>query len=118
MQRRLKDEQRTRTKLYETANPSVGAVVSRRPERNPVFALDARGKVCRQRKGRVAVRVTLIACRRRELDDDSNIYSLKPLRDAISATLGIDDADSRIKWHYGQTITGGDTGVIVKIESL
>ncbi len=96
--------------------PVVGAVVANRPERNPVQALDGRGKERRQRKGCVVVRVVLITCRRRELDDDSATYALKPLRDAIAASLGLDDADARIEWNYGQQTTKGEQGVIVRIE--
>ncbi len=97
---------------------TVGAVATRRPERNAIQALDGGSKERRQRKGRVVVRVTLIQCRRRELDSDSAAFALKPLRDAISASFGLDDADARIAWNYGQVVSKGEQGVIVKVEHL
>ena len=69
-------------------------------------------------KGGVEVVVSLVTCRRRELDDDGNVASQKPLRDAIAASLGIDDADKRIRFEYGQSETRAKQGVIVKIEHL
>jgi len=123
-QRRLASEQRTRQKIQEKVrnetNSHLGAVVSARSERNKVSALDGRGKERRQRKGSVesCCRVLLISCRHHELDDDSNVYSLKPIRDAIAASFGIDDADGRISWEYGQQLTRGEQGVIVRIEAL
>lgn len=117
-QRRLKDEERARQNLYERANHSMGAVVRTRPQRNEISALDGAIKEQRQRKGRVAVRVTLIACRHRELDSDSAVFALKPLRDAVAASLGIDDADARIAWDYGQVVSRGEPGVIVRIEQV
>lgn len=120
--RRLKDESRARERMQSKheASSNLGAVVATRTERNKVQALDGAIKERRQRKGSVepCCRVLLIACRHRELDDDSNVYSLKPLRDAIAASLGLDDADTRIRWDYGQAITPGEQGVIVRIETI
>ena len=42
---------------------------------------------------------------------------MKPLRDAIAAELGMDDADPRIRWQYGQTETRGAEGVLVMVEA-
>lgn len=119
VQKRLASEERTRTKIREKheTSPSVDTVVPKIRQRNEVPALDGAIKEQRQRKGRVAVRVTLILCRHRELDSDSAIYSLKPLRDAVAASFGLDDADARIAWHYGQQVGPGEQGVIVKIET-
>ena len=108
----------TKRRNPELFGGALGAVGARRPERNKVSALDGRGKERRQRTGRVVVCVTLIALRRRLLDEDSAIFALKPLRDAIAASLGIDDADARIAWQYGQQITKGEQGVIVRIEQV
>ena len=69
-------------------------------------------------KGSVAVLVTCITCRSREADDDNAISSIKPLRDAIAESLGIDDGDKRIKFQYGQCESRGQQGVIVKIERI
>lgn len=129
MKRRLSHEQRARetiqreglpkAKFYET-DSDLGALEATRTERNKVQALDRSVKERRQRKGSVepCCRVLLIACRQRELDDDSNVYSLKPLRDAVAASFGIDDADARIRWEYGQVIVRGEQGVIVRIEAV
>src|SRR5215475_8071437 len=51
--------------------------------------------------------VSLIAFRRTEADDDGNISALKWLRDAIAATLGIDDGDKRVRWKYSSIVTTG-----------
>ena len=64
----------------------------------------------------MVVRVSLIVCSRRELDDDNLRGSLKPLRDAIADTLGIDDGDKRIRFEYGWHETKGEEGVMVKVE--
>jgi hypothetical protein len=64
-----------------------------------------------------SVRVIFIAMRRRLLDSDNNVFSLKPARDAIARRLGVDDADPRIEWSYHQIKTSASQGVIVKIEA-
>jgi hypothetical protein len=108
----------TKRRNPELFNGDLGSVATSRSERNKVSALDGRGKARRQRTGRVVILVSLIALRRRILDEDSAMFALKPLRDAIAASLGIDDADARIAWQYGQQITKGKQGVIVRIEQL
>lgn len=40
---------------------------------------------------------------------------MKPLTDAIAASLGVDDADPRLSWEYGQQQTRGEEGVFVKV---
>lgn len=78
-------------------------------------ALD-RGRPARQTSpGRVDI--CLIRCAARLLDDDNLAGGLKPLRDAIAASLGFDDGDPLIRWHYAQCQTDGQPGVIVKIET-
>lgn len=67
-------------------------------------------------RGREVIRVTLIAVIRRRLDDDNLAGACKPLRDAIAMTLGIDDGSERLTWEYGQTLTRGSEGVVVRIE--
>ena len=85
-------------------------------KQTPVRAL-VQGVQKRQKgKGGVEIIVSLITCRRRELDDDGNVAALKPLRDAVAESLGIDDGDKRIKFEYGQLETKSSEGVIVKIE--
>ena len=60
--------------------------------------------------------VSLIGLRRRTLDDDNFNGACKHLRDAIAASLGIDDGDKRICWQYQQLQTRGREGVMVRIE--
>lgn len=96
----------------------MGAMETVKQERSERPPLDNPRAQRKKGKGIVACVVTLIAVRRRESDDDNNIASLKPLRDAIADTLGIDDGDGRLRWEYGQTESRGAEGVIVKIELL
>ena len=62
--------------------------------------------------------VSLVGLRRRTLDDDNFVGACKHLRDAIAASLGIDDGDKRIIWQYGQQHTQGREGVLVHIEVI
>lgn len=62
--------------------------------------------------------VSLIGLRTRTLDDDNFVGACKHLRDAIAATLCLDDGDKRIKWQYSQQPTQGVEGVLVRIEIL
>lgn len=62
--------------------------------------------------------VSLIGLRRRPLDDDNFNGACKHLRDAIAASLGIDDGDKRICWQYQQLQTRGSEGVLVRIEVI
>lgn len=93
------------------------AAVEREPR-----AKDALVKVSRpqrRRRGRVEVLVTIIVFRARCLDDDNSASGgTKALRDAIAASLGYDDGDSRIRFQYGQCQTAGATGCIVRIETV
>jgi len=63
-------------------------------------------------------RVSLTAFVQRLHDSDNIIGGFKPLRDAIAKRIGIDDADKFIEWEYGQTVTRGLTGTVVRIELL
>lgn len=62
--------------------------------------------------------VSLIGLRARTLDDDNYVGACKHLRDAIAATLGLDDGDKRISWQYQQLQTKGREGVLVHIEVI
>jgi hypothetical protein len=63
--------------------------------------------------------VTIIRVGYREVDDDSIVPGFKALRDAIAASLGVDDGDKRIRWRYSQArIDDGRTGTIVKIDQV
>lgn len=96
----------------------VGGVEAGRPERSKVPALDGGSKQRKAGAGRLAVRVVLISCRHRLTDDDGVAASLKPVRDAVAASLGLDDADRRIKFECEQHRTDGEEGVIVKVEMV
>lgn len=41
---------------------------------------------------------------KRFLDDDNLAGAFKAVRDEIAALIGIDDGDSRLKWHYNQIL--------------
>lgn len=62
--------------------------------------------------------VSIISLRRRTLDDDNWIGGCKHLRDAIAASLGVDDGDNRIRWQYLQIKSAGRPATIVIIERL
>lgn len=69
------------------------------------------------------IRVSFISCRRRLITDSDNFPSaFKALRDAIAASFGFDDADlipgGLFTWEYGQVVTSGEQGTIVRIEVL
>lgn len=64
----------------------------------------------------VKTRVSLTNLRRRLLDSDNLIGGLKPLRDSIARSMMLDDADTVIDWEYGQQVTQGPEGTIVKID--
>lgn len=97
---------------------AVGQVEASPTKPAAVQALDSGKRQRKESKGRVAVIVTLVSCRRRIGDDDSIAASLKPLRDGIADSLGLDDGDARIRFEYAQCRTDGEQGVMVKVELL
>lgn len=62
--------------------------------------------------------ISLIGLRRIPLDDDNFNGGCKALRDAIAASLGVDDGDKRLVWQYGQLQSRGHEGYLVRIEIL
>jgi len=105
---------------FRKANPHlypVGGLETSQPKPIASQALDSRPKKRQRRKDRVACVITLVALRHRLLDDDNNVGSFKPLRDAIAEELKIDDGDKRLRWEYGQEYTTGNEGVIVRIQN-
>lgn len=97
----------------------MGAVVAAQHQSQPGRALEQNPKRQPGREGGVVYRVTLVSYRRRLLDAHDNLrHGLKPLVDAIAASLKLDDADKRIEWEYGQVQSKGTTGVAVKIEFI
>lgn len=68
-----------------------------------------------QKAGPCGVVICMVSFRRRTLDDDNLSGACKWLRDAIAASLGIDDGDSRLRWEYAQIETKGKEGTAVHI---
>lgn len=97
---------------------ALGAIPAEQRERGSVEALERQPQRKRKVQRGVAVVVTLVACRKRLLDDDNNVGSLKHLRDCIADSMDVDDADRRVQWCYGQVQTNGQTGTLVKIETV
>lgn len=61
--------------------------------------------------------VSVVVFRRQRLDDDNLSGGLKALRDAIAASVGLDDGDARIAFEYSQHIGTGKPGTLVRIET-
>lgn len=97
---------------------AVGVVEAGQSERAAAPALDRGGAERQGGEGGVVWRVALVAHRRRLLDDDNNVASMKPLRDAVAETLGLDDGDRRVSWECGQVRTDGAEGVAVRVEEI
>ncbi len=95
-------------------NIGVGAVETNQPQRSPALVKEAQGK--QTVHNGVAYRVSLVAFLRNKWDDDNVTASLKPLRDAVAFSLGVDDGSSRIVFETGQFSTNGEEGVLVVIE--
>lgn len=104
-------------------NASVGGLEdhgAKSVEVRPLVKSEQERARCKEGMG---LRVTLIALRRRLLDDDAVEFSCKPVRDIIAWTIlggsfGQFDNDKRIQWEYAQQKTSGREGVIVKIECM
>ncbi len=71
-----------------------------------------------EKGGARRVVVSFVCFRSRPCDDDNLQFGCKWLRDAIAASLGIDDGDKRFRWQYGQLQTNGPEGVAVTIQVL
>jgi hypothetical protein len=95
---------------------SVGAGQAQERKPDPVSALEREPKVLSRSPRRLEVRIAIIRIGPRLLDSDNATYAAKPLRDAIAASLGVDDADPRLEWEYLQIKSSGSPGVLVKIE--
>lgn len=67
----------------------------------------------------MVARVVIISLRHKAVDGDNLAAGAKWLRDAIAKQIGCDDAEGAgIEWEYGQIITRGEQGVIVRIEAI
>lgn len=61
--------------------------------------------------------VSIVVFRKRLLDDDNSVGSVKHLRDIIARHIGLDDGDERLKWQYSQVRTDGEPGTLVVVQS-
>lgn len=52
------------------------------------------------------------------IDDDNLTAGLKPLRDAVAESLGVDDGDPRVEWETEQVQTRASEFVLVRVESF
>lgn len=104
----------------EWCHPSrlVGELPAKKPQPDPLPTLDHCPKARSRSERSVAVRVTLIRCGSKLLDDDNLLSSFKGIRDSVAWSLGIEDNDFRVRWEYGQLETKGRCGCIVKIEQV
>lgn len=110
----------SKNEAFRKRNPqvfgsSVGAVEQPQREHSAGAALDRQPQGQHRSQRRVGVVVEIIACRHRLFDDDNSCAGLKPMRDAIARSLGVDDGDKRIRWCYGQCRTDGEEGTIVRV---
>lgn len=84
-------------------------------ERDPAPPLDGGRAPRKNCPCGVGICIEIISFRKRLLDDDNNEGGNKNLRDAVAATLGLDDGDPAIRWDYTQVLTKGATGTLVKV---
>jgi hypothetical protein len=91
------------------------AVEAKVAKPNTTQAMD--GGISKQAGGvqSMEICVVFVALIKRKLDDDNLIAALKPLRDAICTTIGIDDGSDIYKFYYEQQVTIGQEGVLVHI---
>lgn len=61
--------------------------------------------------------VRQIGPRGRQLDTDNLVRAAKAIRDGVADALGIDDADPRVAWVYGQERAAAH-GVKIELRSL
>lgn len=117
----MKDIPQNVSQSFKDLNPHlylVGAVETKVTQPVAAPALARGSSKLKGRKRCAVVLVTFTAHRRRILDDDNNVASIKPLRDAVASHLQVDDGDSRIKWECGQCSTTGEEGVIITIQTI
>lgn len=102
----------------QIAAPALGAGPTEKPK--PVQRREGEDRRTFPAETRMGYCISLIQVRRRLLDEHDNLrISTKPTVDAITKWLGFSsDGDPLLRWEYGQIVTAGDEGMIVKIESL
>ena len=111
---------RRNPQLYGNQDSSrVGGLPAQKPKQDQIPTLDQLKERALGRRTRLVLRITLVRCGSRSLDDDNLASCFKGLRDSIATTLQIDDADKRVEWRYGQ-VEGvrGHYGTIVRFDLL
>ena len=94
----------------------VAGLEDPKPEQRKVPALASHArKQTGRNSGLVQFVVTIVSHRKRLCDDDNISGGAKALRDAVAATIGIDDGDKRIRFEYAQIETRGGEGTAVTI---
>ena len=83
----------------------VGGLETSQPKPAAARALVSPDAKRKSGKAGVEFIITLLSHRKRLLDEDNHIGSLKPLRDGIAKTLGIDDGSLAVRWQYQQIKT-------------
>lgn len=110
----------TLSKYVLQHSPELHRVLRRldNPKRQPNIGSAGKDKSLERLPARVVHHVTIISMRRKLADAHDNLRTgAKPLADCIASYLGLDDADPAITWEYGQLVTTGPEGTIVKIDS-
>lgn len=99
-------------------NPDLflGAVARTESKQNVARPLDRSGQA--RNKSKVRICVSFVRFGGRSLDSDNLAGAFKHGRDFIARMLGVDDADPRLRWQYGQCETHGETGTLVVIECV
>ncbi len=87
-------------------------------ERHPLSTLVEIQKNEFRRQTSVGFCVTIVSFRHFEVDDDNLGAGAKSLRDAIAASLGVDDRDKRLWWEIRQVLTRGAEGSLVEISTF
>ena len=105
------------SKSFMAVNPHlVGELSAKESKPTVAQALVGLGQKLKEGEAGSIKWVVVLTChRRRLLDDDNNVGSLKPIRDALANHLGVDDGSQRIKFEYHQIKTIGRPGVSVTI---
>lgn len=100
----------------------ISAAKSEREQERALVGETLPAKTGRARVGKgngPIVRVQIILCGSGPARDSDNLaISYKQIRDAIAASLNLDDADSWIDWEYSQVRTRGQRGTILKLELI
>ena len=118
--RRYQDQ--VAAQLYHEPHHSLGRLAPKAQSQRP-GSLDCAPQAQRscppRPQDRAQVIATLIAfVNNHRSDNDNSITALKPMRDAVAAELGVDDADPSVRWQYAQAETRGAEGVLVMVEGI